>query len=214
MSAAVRVRALRRSAARVLIAAAPLVGAAPAVQAQTASPDIVLDDAAACPSRAGFAFTGDVSGKTYAGIASRGADSFLGRVYYSFSVDDQSRTWHAAGTFYLYGFECRLGTWLTVGILTPPMDRVEYTEYPLYADAGCGGSGGYQFITQPAEDPGGEDPGACYGGGSGGGDPYPGDGGGGGGGGGGGSPVCAELLLDPGCYDVYIDGMYDSTICC
>lgn len=26
--------------------------------------------------------------------------------------------------------------------------------------------------------------------------------------------LCDELLLDPGCYDVYVDGDYNSTICC
>lgn len=56
-------------------------------------------------------------------------------------------------------------------------------------------------------------------------------GGGGGGGGSGDSPpgpagdppldgdptggdVCTEFQLDPGCYDVYVDDVYDSTICC
>jgi hypothetical protein len=73
---------------------------------------------------------------------------------------------------------------------------------------GGGGGGGacdYQIIYDPSTcDPSG--------GGGGGGDPSveppPGDSSGGG------MNLCAELLLDPGCYDVYIDGSYDSTICC
>jgi hypothetical protein len=80
---------------------------------------------------------------------------------------------------------------------------------------GGGGGGGdgcdYQIIYDPSTcDPWG----GGGGGGGGGGDPWvdPGDGGGGGGGGGG--SLCTQLQLDPGCYDVYIDDVYDSTICC
>lgn len=32
--------------------------------------------------------------------------------------------------------------------------------------------------------------------------------------GGGGDEICAYLNLDPGCYDVYIDGAYSETVCC
>jgi hypothetical protein len=31
---------------------------------------------------------------------------------------------------------------------------------------------------------------------------------------GGSSSLCYTLYLDPGCYDVFVDGFYDSTICC
>ena len=30
----------------------------------------------------------------------------------------------------------------------------------------------------------------------------------------GGTNLCVQYFLDPGCYDLYIDGSYDSTICC
>jgi hypothetical protein len=49
-------------------------------------------------------------------------------------------------------------------------------------------------------------------------DPDPGGSGGGTGGGappsGGGGNECEALQLAPGCYDVYVDNQYDSTICC
>ena len=71
---------------------------------------------------------------------------------------------------------------------------------------GGGGSCDYQIIYDPSTcDPEG-------GGGGGGGGPepvvttQPGDNGG--------TDLCVELFLDPGCYDVYIDGEYDGTICC
>ena len=32
--------------------------------------------------------------------------------------------------------------------------------------------------------------------------------------GGGGDEICAYLNLDPGCYDIYIDGAYSETVCC
>ena len=28
------------------------------------------------------------------------------------------------------------------------------------------------------------------------------------------SNLCVDMVLDPGCYDIYVDGDYDSTICC
>ncbi len=74
------------------------------------------------------------------------------------------------------------------------------------AKAMCAGTNGYVSLTffvfygVRVEDPnihGG-------GGGSGGGDE----------GGGGSSSLCTDLLLTPGCYDVYLDGVYTGTICC
>jgi len=66
-----------------------------------------------------------------------------------------------------------------------------------------GGECDYQIIP---------DPDGCTGEGGGGG------GGGGGDSGGGGASeweyLCETLLLDPGCYDVYVDDVYEETICC
>lgn len=49
----------------------------------------------------------------------------------------------------------------------------------------------------------------CDDGGGGGGGSDPGDGGGGDG-----DSICEEYDLDPGCYDVYVDGIYAGKLCC
>lgn len=86
-----------------------------------------------------------------------------------------------------------------------PIDTPRLVSYGDGSDDGGGtGSCDYQIISDPSTctDPGG--------GGGGGGD---------GGGappsvGGGGIDLCHDLQLDAGCYDVYVDDEYDSTICC
>ena len=72
------------------------------------------------------------------------------------------------------------------------------------------GSGGgdtcndYQFIDETDPSGGSTD---CSGSGGGGSGDSPGISGGS-------SSLCYDLELDPGCYDVYVDDVYDSTICC
>jgi len=74
--------------------------------------------------------------------------------------------------------------------------------------AGTGGGGDtcndYQFIDETDPSGGSTD---CSGSGGGGSGDSPGISGGS-------SSLCYDLELDPGCYDVYVDDVYDSTICC
>lgn len=119
------------------------------------------DELAACPPRAGFYFISPYTSQTYAGYALRGsADSFLRRVYYLFSaVPSQGGTgWRASGTFWLYGWECRIGT--ITGLLAPGLERLEFAESQSLACSGSGGGGwdggtetGLMPVTNEIQDP-------------------------------------------------------------
>ena len=101
--------------------------------------------------------------------------------------------WPPAGGGYYFHF--------TLG---SPMELGGYETRVLNIGGG-GGPCDYQLVSDPS---------TCA----------PGSGGGTGGGlppdsftppsGGGSPPACAALSLQPGCYDVYIDDVYDTTICC
>jgi len=71
------------------------------------------------------------------------------------------------------------------------------------SSGGGGGSCDYQIIPDPSAPP-------CPDGGGGGG----GGGGTGGDGGSGSGTLCSSLQLAPGCYDVYVDNIYQGTVCC
>lgn len=105
-------------------------------QANRINPDPIAasdgDDVDACARRVGFYLQSPYTGNVYAGGALRGADTFFAKVFYLFSgVQDQSGTYMISGNFYVYGHECRLGTWLRGGVYAIPLSRVEFTEVPI-----------------------------------------------------------------------------------
>jgi len=182
-------------------------------------------DAESCPRRVVLAFTGEkYTASPYAGYAIRGADAYLGKVFYTFSnLPSLDRKWVASGNFYLYGWECRLTTYVNPsGALMPPRSRLEYTESPasIACSGGSGrGIGDLGVVVDIAYDPYASGDGDCGGGGDpgggGSGTPYnPGDYTGGqtvdwgSGTGNGGSSVCgAAAVVEYVCIDIWYEGI-------
>jgi hypothetical protein len=129
----------------------------------------------------------------------------------SFNTDTQGRSLKWTG------ISMRASCWKKYVVMEPPLP-VKVSDYyePTYLWGQLQYTGGtddgncdYQLIS---------DPDTCTdfgGGGSGGsgGDPAE-DGYSGSGDAGGDGVSCENLELEPGCYDVYVDDVYDSTICC
>lgn len=184
-------------------------------------------DAESCPRRVVLAFNGErYTASPYAGYANRGADAYLGKVFYTFNnLPSLDRKWVASGNFYLYGWECRLTTYVNPsGALMPPHSRLEYTESPVSVacsgGSGGGGVGDLGVVVDIAYDPYASGDGDCGGGGDpggggGSGTPYnPGDYTGGqtvdwgSGTGNGGSSACgAAAVVEYVCIDTWHEGI-------
>lgn len=109
-----------------------------------------------CPKAIIFAFNSTRTGtsRDYRGVATRGADAALGKVYYYFDTAPQvNGTYVAAGNFWLWGLECRMGSWTGSVLNFANKDRLSYVEVDnsgtSYASGGaCSGR----------EDQAGDDP--------------------------------------------------------
>ena len=86
-------------------------------------------DAESRPRRIVLAFNGErYTASPYAGYANRGANAYLGKVFYTFSnIPSLDGKWVASGNVYLYGWECRLGTYVNPGRALMPPTRVSNT---------------------------------------------------------------------------------------
>ncbi len=179
-------------------------------------------DAGSCPRRLVLVFDGtQYRDSPYAGYAYRGADAYLGKVFYTFNnIPTVDKKWVASGNVYLYGWECRASTWINPGgALMPPHSRLELTESaaPNACSGGAGEEiGGYGLVVDVAYDPYASGGSNCGGGGAeGSGTQFnPGDYTGGEtvdwgtGTGNGGSSVCGPTArVEFVCIDTFVDGV-------
>jgi hypothetical protein len=107
------------------------------------------DDAAYCKAAVGYLYRSN-GGHVYIGTAARGADALSGKVYYTVSNVDISRTYQIDGTFWVYAYECRTPALLS----NIPAERWSVAERRIDGNGDdCGGGADPLYIQQPGYDP-------------------------------------------------------------
>lgn len=126
---------------------------------------------------------------------------------YQFTGETLDGTHRATGTHHVNSAQCIFAAWQAAFSIPAMIAYLHNAKITYIGSSGVGGDCAYQLV-ESAE---GSTCGTNWGSSSGGSDSGDGDGSGGGDGNGG---ICAELLLEPGCYDVYVDGEYAGELCC